>query len=96
MQTYACASLSLWLTSSSIPPQKLEYAAFPPKTSIIGVITVLWKRQCSKVLHQSLLLYLHEYKRQETEGIGKLAKVEAIDEEWVTKKNMTFHFKVIP
>lgn len=35
-------------------------------------------------------------KRQETEGIGKLAKVEAIDEEWVTKKNMTFHFKVIP
>ena len=90
MQTDTCASLSLCLTSSSIPPQKLEYAAFPPKTSIIGVITVLWKRQCSKVLHQSLLLYLHEYKRQETEGIGKLAKVEAIDEETKKKHDLSF------
>ena len=32
---------SLALTSSSIPPQKLEYAALPPNTSIIGAITVL-------------------------------------------------------
>lgn len=32
---------TLALTSSSIPPQKLEYAALPPNTSIIGAITVL-------------------------------------------------------
>ena len=36
---------SLALTSSSIPPQKLEYAALPPNTSIIGAITVLWVKR---------------------------------------------------